>query len=327
MVPLACRPFDCADHHLKQEQNRSKTSVSSSFLNKRFTGLSLAPRGSEVESSDEIRGSLGLSLLHEPSETLIDFIFVHGLRGGSRKTWSKTADPGHFWPKEWLPREPKFKHVRIHSFGYSSDWSERKGNQITIHDFGQALLGDMQNSPCLTGAGRNTPIVMIGHSMGGVVIKKMLLLAKQDPNHKALASRIHSMFFLATPHRGADSAQLLSNLLKVAVSHGSKPYVDNLMPKSDAIQVINDGFRNAYQGIQLWSFFETVKTSLGLIVEKDSAVLELPGERVQLSNADHRHVCKFDGKHCPVLVSLRVSCFCLHLLRRSSNLYTGAGQR
>lgn len=103
------------------------------------------------------------------------------------------------------------------------------------------------------------------------------------------------MYFLATPHRGADSAQLLSNMLKISFSHHSKSYVDGLMPQSEAIQVINDGFRHAYQRIQLWSFFETVKTSLGLIVEKDSAVLDLPGERVQLLNADHRHVCKFES--------------------------------
>ena len=192
--------------------------------------------------------------------------------------------------------EPGFEHVRIHTFGYNSDWGERKGSSLTIHDFGQALLGDMQNAPSLNRAGnKGTPLVMIGHSMGGVVIKKALLLARQDPSHHKLATRIHSIFFLATPHRGADSAQLLSNMLKIAVLHGSKPYVDNLMPKSDAIQVINDGFRHAYQGIQLWSFFETVKTSIGMIVEKDSAILDLPGERVQLSNADHRHVCKFDS--------------------------------
>ena len=255
----------------------------------------MSPSVNETESSDDARGPLGLNLLHEPSEPLIDFVFVHGLRGGSRKTWSKTESPAHFWPKEWLPLEPGFKNVRIHSFGYNSDWGERKSSSLTIHDFGQALLGDMQNSPSITGAdNKGTPLVMIGHSMGGIIIKKMLLLARQDPCHHKLASRIHSMFFLATPHRGADSAQLLTNMLKIAVLHGSKPYVDSLVPKSDAIQVINDGFRHAYQGIQLWSFFETVKTHLGLIVEKDSAILDLPGERVQLSNADHRNVCKFD---------------------------------
>ena len=275
---------------------RSKTSTTTtSFINRRFSAISLTARGSASESSDDIRGPLGLNLLYEPSEPLIDFIFVHGLRGGSRKTWSKTEDPAHFWPKEWLPTEPRFKNVRIHSFGYSSDWGERKGSTITLHDFGQALLGDIHSTLCSSRDALVTPLVMIGHSMGGIVIKKVLLLARQDPLYHHIAARIHSMFFLATPHRGADSAQLLSNMLKVAVSHGPKAYVDSLIPNSDAIQVINDGFRHAYQGIQLWSFFETAKTTLGLIVEKDSSILDLPGERVQLLNADHRNVCKFDN--------------------------------
>jgi len=179
--------------------------------------------------------------------------------GLGKKTWSTTHDPRDFWPKAWLPMEPKLKNVRIYSSGYNSDWGERKGSIITIHNFGQALLGDMQNTLSLSGNGQQAPLVLVGHSMGGVIIMKVLLLARQDPLYHRTAARIHNMFFLATPHRGADSAQLLSNMLKLAVSHGSKPYVDNLIPRSDAIQVINDGFRHAYQGIQLWSFFETVK--------------------------------------------------------------------
>ena len=148
-------------------------------------------------------------------------------------------------------------------------------------------------------------LVLIGHSMGGIVIKKVLLLAQQDPLYHHIATRIHAMFFLATPHRGANSAQLLSKMLKVAVSYGTKPYVESLMPNSETIQVINDAFRHAYQGIHLWSFFETVKTSLGMIVEKDSAVLDLPGERVQLLNADHRNVCKFEDPTDSNYITLR----------------------
>lgn len=112
------------------------------------------------------------------------------------------------------------------------------------------------------------------------------------------------MFFLATPHRGADSAQLLDNILRLSITHNLKAYVGDLIPNSAGIQVINDEFRHAYSGIQLWSFFETVATSMGLIVTKDSAVLGLPGERVQLLNADHRHVCKFedpsDNNYCTI---------------------------
>jgi hypothetical protein len=74
---------------------------------------------------------------------------VHGLGGGSRKTWNSSSGPGTFWPKEWLPSEPGFKHARIHSYGYNSDWSKTQQSHLSIHDFAQALLADMYNSPVL----------------------------------------------------------------------------------------------------------------------------------------------------------------------------------
>ena len=279
---------------------RRKSTTATSFLDRSLSGLNLGRRQSE--HGDEIRGPLGLNLLYAPSEPLIDFIFVHGLRGGSRKTWSKTEDINHYWPQQWLPLEPRFKNVRIHSFGYNSDWGERKSSTLTVHDFGQALLGEILNSPDLSGRNENTAIVLVGHSMGGIVIKKTLLLARQDPHCQKLFDRFHSMFFLATPHRGADSAQLLRKLLSVG---SNKAYVDDLAPGSMSTQLINDEFRNAYQDVQLWSFFETVSTSMGVIVDRESAVIGLPGERVQLMNADHRHVCKFDTRLDSNYCSLR----------------------
>lgn len=121
---------------------------------------------------------------------------VHGLRGGSRKTWSYSEDPSLFWPKQWLPLEPRFRHVRLHTYGYNSDWAEKKGSVLNIHDFGSALLGDMKTSPYIQdganvsdcwGLGDQSvliccknPIVFIGHSMGGLVIKKVVLSASSS---------------------------------------------------------------------------------------------------------------------------------------------------
>ena len=279
---------------------RRKSSTATSLFERSPSSLSLGRR--QPEEVHDIRGRLGLNVLYAPSEPLIDFIFVHGLRGGSRKTWSKTEDINHYWPQRWLPLEPRFKNVRIHSFGYNSDWGERKSSILTVHDFGQALLGEILNSPELSKHEENTAIVLVGHSMGGIVIKKALLLARQDPHCQKLVGRFHSMFFLATPHRGADSAQLLSKLLSIT---SNKAYVGDLVPGSMSIQLINDEFRNAYQSVQLWSFYETITTSMGLIVDKESAVIGLPGERVQLMNADHRNICKFDTRQDSNYCSLR----------------------
>ncbi|RAL05419.1 uncharacterized protein BO80DRAFT_499067 [Aspergillus ibericus CBS 121593] len=272
---------------------RQRPSLRASSLFRRITSSTT----SDTEIGDlkeDFWGPFGLSLLHEPAEPRIDFIFVHGLGGGSRKTWSKTPNRSHYWPKEWLPREPSFEHVRIHSFGYNANWRERGTSILTIHDFGQALLGDIHTSPLLGQNANQTPIVLVGHSMGGLVIKKALLLAKTNPTYSHIATRIHSLFFLATPHRGADMAKLLSTLLSLVRGKGSKPYVESLFPYSEVIQTINDQFRHSYEGIQLWSFFETQPTILGLVVDKWSTILELPGEQISHLDADHSNVCKFD---------------------------------
>lgn len=118
------------------------------MLERSLAGLTSATESEKnVDSTDNIIGPYGLNLLYAPPVPLVDFIFVHGLRGGSRKTWSKTKDPLSYWPKEWLPRDPAFKNVRIHSFGYDSDWVDRKDSVLNIHDFGKSLLSEIMNSP------------------------------------------------------------------------------------------------------------------------------------------------------------------------------------
>ena len=137
----------------------------------------ISARSENIDEHDDILGPLGLNLLSDPISPLIDFVFIHGLGGGSKKTWCKTPSDAHFWPKKWLPQDPDFENVRIWSFGYDSIYTKKKRDVLRIDDFGRALLGALTSSKCLSDA--DTPIVLIGHSMGGLVIKQVgqILLA------------------------------------------------------------------------------------------------------------------------------------------------------
>ncbi|KAL9593831.1 MAG: hypothetical protein Q9179_005678, partial [Wetmoreana sp. 5 TL-2023] len=152
-----------------------------------------------------------------------------------------------------------------------------------------------------------TKIVLIAHSMGGLVAKKAYILAREDPSAKELASRIHTLYFLATPHRGSDLTKILMNIMKV--SFGQKAFVGELDRNSASIDSINDSFRHHAEDLQLWSFYETVPSSLiltsTLIVDKASATLGYAKERTSLLNADHRGVCKFDLPGDPNYKTLR----------------------
>ncbi|OIW26895.1 hypothetical protein CONLIGDRAFT_707468 [Coniochaeta ligniaria NRRL 30616] len=291
------------DAQLGQLSESKRHTSGPSFLERRLSRLitSRQPRHTE-----DVRGPLGLTLLRESPETQVNIVFVHGLRGGSRKTWSFTDAASHFWPKEWLPIDPGFQNASIFSYGYDSDWSARKDSVINVYDFAKGLLNDVFNSPELR-KDNTSAILLVGHSMGGLVMKRAYLLAKRDPTYHQLAGRIRAMVFLGTAHRGASSAQLLSKLLSVA--GGDKGYVQDLIPNSGLLQAINDEFRHEYQDLQICSFYERVKTALGytkdIIVPEDSAVMGLPGERTQPLDADHRHICKFSGTTDPSYISVR----------------------
>ncbi|KAH8589976.1 hypothetical protein B0O99DRAFT_315745 [Bisporella sp. PMI_857] len=245
------------------------------------------------DPGDDIKGPLGLNLLWDVAEPQIDFIFVHGLGGGSRKTWSASSDPGLYWPKVWLAEDQAFGCVRIHSFGYAADWVQRKESFLNIRDFARSLINAIYCDPNI---GRSkTKVVLVAHSLGGIVAKKAFMSAREDSDFRELADRIHTIYFLATPHRGANLAKTLESILKVSYP---KSYVPELRPNSETIASINDSFRHVGKHLNLWSFYEKQKTTIAkkvsvLIVDESSATLGYEKEKPVPLDADHRTICKF----------------------------------
>ncbi|KAK7975915.1 Transcription initiation factor TFIID subunit 2 [Apiospora arundinis] len=288
----------------RQDTDRSDTPTAVARSTTVQSNLSLLDLSGDAGGD---KGPLGLSTLFEPEDSTpeVDLIFVHGLGGGSRKSWSKSPDPLHFWPKAWLPGDPEFSCVRIHTFGYKADWGERRQSMLSIHDFAQSLLGELKNDPLIRRD--NTRLILVGHSMGGCVAKKAYILARQDASSKNIADRIQSIFFLGTPHRGSDLASILQNML--AVAWGSKPYVNDLLPNCATLAEINDVFRHYAGDLRLWSFYETLpvnaKVLNKIVVEKYSATLGYGNEEIAAMDADHRHVCKFDTQSDPNYKKLR----------------------
>ena len=125
----------------------------------------------EDNDTDNWVGPLGLNILNSPPEVLVELVFVHGLGGGSRKSWSKSRSEGHFWPRSWLSRDPAFRDVRIYSFGYKSAKTEFISTITGIPDIALSLLSALKDSPNIRNT--NNAIILVGHSMGGLVVKKV----------------------------------------------------------------------------------------------------------------------------------------------------------
>ena len=143
--------------------------------------------------------------------------------------------------------------------------------------------------------------------MGGLVIKRAYIMARQKEGYEKLSQRVKAILFLATPHRGADLAQLLSKVLNV--SPGARPFVKDLHRNSLATQSINEEFPQYCQDLRLYSFYETLPMVHGLsksiVVEKDAAVLGYPNEHSTYLNANHREVCKYADQNDPNYQTVR----------------------
>ncbi len=89
---------------------------------------------------------LGLKVVYRPpGERRADIIFVHGLGGSSRTTWSHNRNLDFFWPLKFLPVEPDINEARILTFGYNANFRPGSGrNKMSVLDFAKDLLYDLK---------------------------------------------------------------------------------------------------------------------------------------------------------------------------------------
>ena len=95
---------------------------------------------------DASAGPLGLNIVYAPEleKRKADIVFIHGLGGTSRFTWSKNKNPDLFWPLQFLPLDRDIGQARILSFGYNASFQQRGKGQVSISDFAKELLFDLK---------------------------------------------------------------------------------------------------------------------------------------------------------------------------------------
>ena len=239
-------------------------------------------------------------------------VFIHGLGGDSRKTWSRDHNPELFWPALWLPLETQLERARIFTFGYNANFRPGEGKSIaSITDFAKELLFELRFAK--THEGENfaigeTPLIFVTHSMGGLIAKKACLLGQNDEHYKTLVRSISAIIFLSTPHRGSNLAEILNRIL-VASFQSAREFIIDLNRSSMALEEINEQFRHIAPRLSIWSFYETLPTLIGpkkmMVLEKDSAILGYSKEISRPLYADHHGVCKYSSPEDANYISVR----------------------
>jgi ankyrin repeat protein len=246
-------------------------------------------------SRDEKHGLFVLHPKGEDAHADVDIIAIHGLGGDAFETWT---DAGYkLWLRDFVPNFlPK---ARIMTFGYDSKWAFSR-SVAGIDDFALDLLNRLRSKRWSIEA-MQRPVVFVCHSLGGIVCKKALIIAKDQRYYSNILDKSRGIIFFGTPHRGsrvASWATIMSNFINTCSFH--KPMRNQLFKvlsqNSAVLADVSTSFKSLALDLQIVTFYETeiMNPLKGLVVEKESAFLGINNERLVPMAADHRNIVRFN---------------------------------
>lgn len=93
-------------------------------------------------NTSSVSNPLGLTLVYTSKDPILDLIFVHGLGGTSKGTWSWERDPANFWPL-WLGNDVELSRSRVFTYGYNAAFTGQYTSSSLL-DFAKDLLFRMK---------------------------------------------------------------------------------------------------------------------------------------------------------------------------------------
>jgi len=225
-------------------------------------------------------------------------IFVHGLGGDARATWMHNPeDHMTLWPS-WIGEDVGC-NVWVAGYGAAlSGWTDAA---MHLADLGETLFSALQVEQGLKGR----TIVLVGHSLGGLVIKSGMTQARVlgDQQRLSLLERITGVVFVGTPHQGSSLATVAHNLRLLLRTNSQ---VTNMVNDDAWLKLLNGQFRALHTqydfGVRV--FFESKGVLVGrkffgvsfgkrvLIVDRNSSDPGLTGVVPTAIEGDHIEIAK-----------------------------------
>lgn len=221
--------------------------------------------------------------VHNPEQAALDVVFIHGLDGDARKTWSR-EDRQSFWP-QWLVDD--IDDVAVWTVDYDAWSSAWRGRSMSLQDRTINLLAQLQNHSIGERA-----LCFVTHSMGGLLAKDLLMHAAEGRTEFAsFATVTKGVVFLATPHNGSGLTKAVQAL---SVLYRGTPAVEDLRRNAPYLRHLSDRYRDWVDEVKIRNlvFFESHPTMGLWVVDEASANPGLPRVPPIPVDANHIDICK-----------------------------------
>lgn len=116
---------------------------------------------------------------------------------------------------DWLPFDcPNLRVIGINYETSLTEWSSKHTCPCEKKGTLQNRSDELMKSLAASGLGQDRPIIWVGHSMGGLLVKEIIVQALNDPSDdiKKLALNTRGILFLGTPHKGSSVAKLKQHI-------------------------------------------------------------------------------------------------------------------
>lgn len=251
-----------------------------------------------------------LKKVHDPANAKgkPHIVFIHGLDGEMRNTWMFNAkDDATLWPK-WLGTDTQ---CPVWLLGYGAAMSRWKADAMALPRQATAVLECLATEPELA----TGPLVLVGHSLGGLVIKTALRqgMGRDVERHRLLVQNVKGIAFVGTPHFGSRLASIASQLHIIRAN----PQVSDLALDDAHLEELNQMFVKLQgdMGIKVRVYSETQPLRpTGLlrwlpfgvtVVSPSSSQPHIPGEAGTPVEADHLSICKPEGRTSGIYPSIK----------------------
>ncbi|KIM94317.1 hypothetical protein OIDMADRAFT_184403 [Oidiodendron maius Zn] len=190
---------------------------------------------------------------------------------------------------------PLFKNARIATYSYKSDWRDREV-KTSLRECAEQFLNILSQHRQHANECRR-PLVLIGHSLGSLVIQQALVIAVHQQDFTDLRLSIAGIIFLGGPFQGSNAAMFGKWLAQLSGRDTS--LLEWLEKDSPHLQALSRDFWGSHSDWDIVCFYEKRDADYGLLKAKivSSQSASLVGKRAMFLDTDHSGLNKFGGEH------------------------------
>ncbi|KAL3292004.1 ankyrin [Colletotrichum asianum] len=230
-----------------------------------------------------------LNLVPPRWRPLVNIICVHDIGGSPKTTWHHD-ESGKMWISD-----PEFlgnfsNSARVWSYGYNSDPAvNMTPSSIALH--ANELLATIMAGYTVNGGGG--PTIFIAHGLGGVIVKKAVILSLSCPEYFNIRDSIGGIVFLDTVHHGTDSEGVLKAVKTIAalcLQKGSlHPSRDDTRQFADAVREVNTTFLERLPSeLEMLNFIAVRRVDLSVDGSETHKTLVVPKRRAELDSSQSK---------------------------------------